>query len=394
MTLPSLVGKRVLVTGGSGFIGGRLVARLAAECGADVRVLVRSFGSAARIARFPIEMTRGDVTSAEDVDRAASGCDLIFHCAYGKDGDDQTRRRATLAGVQNVVEAARRHSALRVVHTSTISVYGDLSGAELDETAPRRRTGDTYGDSKVDAEEAALAAWRSHGVPVSVVQPTIVYGPFGSTFTVNPLQQLTTGRIILVNGGVGRCNAVYVDDVVTALILAAVSPKAIGEAFLISGPAPVTWGEFYGAYERMLGVSSTLSMTVEQALAHHRAAQPGSRRLVHEGLRLLRDPEIKRRLTSTREGAWLARTRRNALPARARERLKGRAAAAGADASNAASAAIHPIRPARIKLFAAPTVVRIDKAAALLGYRPAFDLEAGMARTRAWAQWANLLEVR
>jgi nucleoside-diphosphate-sugar epimerase len=389
--LPSLAGRRVLVTGGSGFIGGRLVARLASECGARVRVLVRSYGSAARIARFPIEMVRGDVTVAEDVDRAATGCDLLFHCAYGKDGNDSERRRATLAGVANVVAAARHHGASRVVHTSTVAVYGDLSASQLDETAPRQRTGDTYGDSKVEAEHAALDAWRSGGVPVSVIQPTIVYGPFGFTFTVNPLQQLQTGRIILVNGGTGCCNAVYVDDVVTALVLAAVKSEAVGEAFLISGPAPTTWSEFYGSFERMLGVSGTVSMSVEQSLAYYRAAHRRSRGLVIEVLRVLAEPENRQRLASTRAGSWLARHAKPLLRPHARDSLK---AQTNGNGPRKAADTIHPIRPARIKLFAAPTVVRTDKAADLLGYHPAFDLGAGMALTRAWAQWANLLAAR
>jgi nucleoside-diphosphate-sugar epimerase len=391
MSLPSLTGRRVLVTGGGGFIGGRLVARLASECGARVRVLVRSYGSAARIARFPIEMMRGDVTVAEDVDRAAAGCEILFHCAYGKDGDDSERRRATLAGVENIVAAARRHGPSRVVHTSTAAVYGDVSASQLDETAPRRRTGDTYGDSKVEAERAALDAWQRGGVPVSVIQPAIVYGPFGFTFTVNPLQQLQTGRIILVNGGTGCCNAVYVDDVVTALVLAAVRSEAVGETFLIAGPAPTTWREFYGSYERMLGVSRTVSMSVEQSLAHYRSAQRGSRGLVAEALRVLAQPENRRRLASTRTGSWLARRARALLRSHSGHKMK---VGANDQGTREAAGLIHPIRPARIKLFAAPTIVRTDKAAARLGYHPAFDLDAGMALTRAWAQWANLLAAR
>ena len=64
----------------------------------------------------------------------------------------------------------------------------------------------------------------------------------------------------MVNGVNRLCNAVYIDDVVQALILAASEDKAVGEAFLISEEEPVKWQEFYGPYERMLGVESTISM--------------------------------------------------------------------------------------------------------------------------------------
>jgi len=74
---------RVLVTGGSGFIGGGVVARLAHGCGARVRVLVRDLRRAAQIARYPVELCRGDLTNPEDVARAADGCELIVHYAVG-----------------------------------------------------------------------------------------------------------------------------------------------------------------------------------------------------------------------------------------------------------------------------------------------------------------------
>jgi len=66
---------------------------------------------------------------------------------------------------------------------------------------------------------------------------------------------LRSGLVVLVNGGDGLCNAVYVDDVVQAMLLAATAKEGAGERFLVSGPRPVTWREFYGAYEAMLGRS-------------------------------------------------------------------------------------------------------------------------------------------
>src|SRR5581483_2476179 len=85
-SMESLANARVLVTGGTGFIGGRLIERLVLQHGAHVRVLVRRYDSATRAARLPVELIGGDVTHAADVERAMTGCDYVFHCAYANAG--------------------------------------------------------------------------------------------------------------------------------------------------------------------------------------------------------------------------------------------------------------------------------------------------------------------
>src|SRR5947207_8870495 len=150
-----LTNATVLVTGATGFIGGRLAERLVVEHGAGVRALVRNFGRAARLARYPIELVPGDLCAAESIDRAAAGCDYVFHCAYGSDGEDDSRRVVNAQGTRHVLDAALKHHVKRAVHTSTVTVYGETADGRLDESAPRRRTGFAYADSKIEAEETA-----------------------------------------------------------------------------------------------------------------------------------------------------------------------------------------------------------------------------------------------
>ena len=97
---------------------------------------------------------------------------------------------------------------------------------------------------------------RSGRVPATVLQPTAVYGPYGGVWTERVLTALRTGRVILVDGGRGLANHVYVDDLVSAMLLAAVEPAAVGEAFLVSSAEPATWQELYGAFERMIGADA------------------------------------------------------------------------------------------------------------------------------------------
>jgi len=238
---------RILITGGTGFIGGRLVERLVQESGARVRVLLRNFARAPYIARFDVDMVQADLTDPGEVEQAMDGCDVVLHCACQTDGSEAAQRAVNVDGTRNILEAAQRHDVQRVVHVSTINVYGPPKDGDLDETAPRSYSGDVYSDSKVDAEKLVLD--HADRIPVSVVQPTMVYGPSGPAWTTRILNDLKNGRVILVNGGDGLCNPVYVDDMVSGIMRAAVLDGAVGEAFLISGERPVTWRECHGAYE-------------------------------------------------------------------------------------------------------------------------------------------------
>ncbi|HEX6861620.1 MAG TPA: NAD-dependent epimerase/dehydratase family protein [Thermoanaerobaculia bacterium] len=386
---------KALVTGASGFIGGRLVERLVRQ-GADVRVLVRTPSSAARLARFPLTFHLGDVTNTTDLDKAVQGCDLVFHCAYGTTGSQKRRAWVNRVGTERALEAAHRAGAKRVVYLSTLMVYGQTADGDLDETAPRRRFGNAYSDSKLDAEATALQYSRSGRMPVAILQPTAVYGPYGGVWTVQQLAELKTGRIILVNGGDGLANAVYVDDLVSAMLLAAEKDAAVGEAFLISGPETVTWRELYGYFARMFGdgPERTVSMSEEEARAWYKKHQREKGHLHQEFLRTFKqDRGFRDRLMATRELMALRELASSVLPEGLQDRIKGRMSGGGGRpaAIEEKGLPIHPLTPQMIGFFAAKTRVRIDKARRLLGYEPAFPLERGMELTEQWARWANLL---
>lgn len=392
----ALKGRKVLVTGASGFIGGRLVERLVLHHGAEVHVLVRNPASAARLARFPVTFHLGDVTRTADLEKAVPGCEVLFHCAYGTTGSQKRRAWVNRVGTERTLEAAHRAGVSRVVYLSTLMVYGQTADGDLDETAPRRRFGNAYSDSKLDAERFALQCSRSGRVPVTVLQPTAVYGPYGGVWTVQPLEALKSGRMILVNGGKGLANAVYVDDLVSAMLLAAVKDQAVGEAFLISGPEAVTWSELYGRFAAMLGdgPERTVSMTVDEARAFYKRHQREKSRFHQEFLRTFKaDRGFRDRLMATRELLALRELASSVLPEGLQDRIKGRMSGGGGRPTPPVEKGlpIHPLTPQMIGFFAAKTRVRIDKARRLLGYEPAFPLQRGMELTGQWARWANLL---
>lgn len=390
----ALSGHRILVTGGTGFIGGRLVERLALESGAQLTVLLRNYARAPYVARFPVDMVEADLTDLTEVERAMEGCDIVLHCACQTDGSEDAQRAVNVDGTKNILEAAQRHGVKRVVHVSTINVYGPPKDGDLDETAPRQYSGDVYSDSKVDAEKLALG--YADRVPVSVVQPTMVYGPGGPAWTTRILNDLKNGRVILVNDGQGLCNPVYVDDMVSGILRAAILDGAVGEAFLISGESPVTWREFYAAHEAILGVSRTVNMSAAEAEEHFKSAMGSKTHLHRESLNIIREEvAVRQRLRGTPEVQAMIRVARKLVPQSMRQSLKKRLksdAPASVATEEPTELPINPLPPPLIKLSAAKTRVRIDKAQRLLDYQPRFSFEAGTWLTGQWARWANLLD--
>ncbi|MCX6022765.1 MAG: NAD-dependent epimerase/dehydratase family protein [Chloroflexi bacterium] len=363
-----LTNMKVLVTGATGFIGGRTVERLMLEHNVQVRALVRNFAHAARLARFQLEMVGGEASDAERADAAVAGCDIVFHCAH-----DFGNPAANLASARAIAEACLRHNVKRLVYLSSFAVYEPLTADVVDETTPLKPTGWDYADNKQAIEQLLLDYAHDRGLPVVILLPTIVYGPYSIPWTIAPVQLLRKGPVVLPNGGEGVCNAVYVDDVVDAMLLAATADGVTGERFLISGPKPVTWGEFYGGYARHAGLNAPVTTLDGADIANLRGADAG---VAGKFKAILSDPI---RLV----GVWpihpiyltIRSLTAGLLWDYIRERVRGPALVPDQGLMNT---------------FSSRSSVRIEKARRLLGYAPRFDFERGMRETALYVKWANL----
>jgi nucleoside-diphosphate-sugar epimerase len=248
----------IVVTGAGGFIGGRVVEVLHALQPGRVRALVRRWASAARIGRMPVDIRLCDVTDPTAVRDALRGATAVVHCAVGD-------RRATVEGTRTVLAAAREEGLARVVHVSTIDVYGHVEG-EITEHQPMVRTGAPYGDSKIEAEQAC-AEYAGLGLPIAILRPTIVYGPFSGSWTIEFAERLLARRWLLPREDcLGLCNLVYVDDLVRAILLSIDSPKAVGDAFNINGPDVPTWWEYFELLAAELGLPPLASPSRKRAV--------------------------------------------------------------------------------------------------------------------------------
>ena len=323
---------RVAVTGAGGFIGRRL-ADMLAQSGAEVLRITRQ--------RPPLD-------DAPRLTAALSGYTALVHCAFDAYDDAANLRIAQTLG------EVCAGSGIRLVHVSTAAVYEPLPDGLLTEAASTSAPGTAYKASKLAIERCLLDLVAARGLDLVVLQPTIVYGPAGGAWTDSPVRELLTGEVWLPDAGRGLCNAVHVDDVCRAAIAACAADVPSGERLLVSGPAPVTWQAFLGAYQLMLG---TDSLRFEPA-----------------GRRFDRAVDAPRPAAALRLKRWLlgrlgahGRTRVNFLVQRLRVRLLGRRALHACGAKRA--------------LYEARCCASIEKAERLLGFRPQVDLASGMALT-------------
>ena len=189
---------RVFVTGGSGVIGGALIARLV-ERGDEVLALARSDAAVAVVQKRGARPVRGDALDAAALTRGMDGCALAFHVA-GVNAlcvkDPSAMRRVNVDGAVLAVQAAKRAGVPRLVHTSSAATVGEAPGAIGNEdTTHRGWFLSTYEETKTEGERAALAAAAEIGQDVVSVNPSSVQGPGRASGTGRILLAFLDGRL-------------------------------------------------------------------------------------------------------------------------------------------------------------------------------------------------------
>lgn len=228
------------VTGGSGFIGGRLIERLRSG-GHTVRALARSDQAAARIRGRGGEPVPGDLGDVAAMRAAAEGCEMAFHAAaaLGDWGKREEFERDNVDGTANALKACADAGVRRFVHVGTEAVL--LAGrplVDVDETAPLRPDSPAlYSSTKARAEQLVLGANRDEFETV-VVRPRFVWGRGDTTLLPAMVELVKSGRFAWIAGGRHRTSTTHVDNAVEGLLLGA-SRGVPGNAYFVTDGEPV-----------------------------------------------------------------------------------------------------------------------------------------------------------
>jgi len=244
---------RAFVTGATGFLGGRVAAKLR-ERGDEVVALVRSATGGGGL---EAELVRGDLSDPAAIERALAGCDAVFHLAAVYEiGIPRSKRAAmfetNVHGTEHVLDAASAAGVPRIVYVSTGNVLGNTRGRVVDETYERPPDGylSTYDWTKHLAHEAARER-IDRGARIVIALPGAIYGPGDHSELGAQLDQMRTGRLrVKALAGVG-VNAVHVDDAADGVLLTHDRGR-LGESYVLGGQI-TTLGEMIDVVARLTG---------------------------------------------------------------------------------------------------------------------------------------------
>jgi nucleoside-diphosphate-sugar epimerase len=330
---------KVLVTGAAGFLGGHLIDMLV-ERGDEVRAMVRPVEDASHLRTLTgVEIVHGDLTDASSLKNAVQGVQRVYNVAAktGPWGAESVYQAVNVWGVADLIRVAMDAGVERIVHTSSITVYGHHLHGVVSEDHPYHAEDNPYSRTKIEGEKLITDLVEGSGAPVVIVRPAWIYGPRDDASFGRFVARVESGKYFIIGSGKNVVPAVYVRDVAQGLIKAGdADERVIGKAYTLADDRRVTQSEFMDAIADMLNVPRLSRHVPYSAL--YTAGR-------------------------TAEIMWQRMGRRNAAPP--------------------------PLTTYGITLIGGDQWFSIDKARRDLGYEPQYDIYRGIAEGIRWYQEAK-----
>jgi nucleoside-diphosphate-sugar epimerase len=325
---------KALVTGAAGFLGGHLVEMLV-ERGDEVRALIQPGQNPAFLQTLPgVEVVEGDLTDASSLIRAVQGMQRVYHIAAqtGPWGPEAAYNAANVQGVLDLLAAAMDAGVERIVHTSSITVYGHHLHGIVTEDHPYHAEDNPYSRTRISSEKLIFQQVKERGAAVVIIRPAWIYGPRDTTSFGRLVKLIDAGKGFMLGNGKNIVPVVYVRDVAQGLLKAGdAGNHAVGRAYTIANDQHVTQEEYLNLIADELEVSHI------------------SRRYPYSAMYLA---------GWLAEAIWKVKDRQRQTPP--------------------------PVSTYNIALLGSNRQFSIDRARRELGYAPAFDVKRGVEEGIAW----------
>ncbi len=247
-----------LVTGATGLLGSHIVEQLRKR-DRPVRALVRPTSDRSWLETQGVEFVEGDITDPASLERACRGCDVVYHAAakVGDWGPWEGFQRITIDGTRNVCDAAGAAGVRRLLHISSVSVFGYYTKPRtIDETDPigyKLYKWAYYSRSKIEAERIVRDAHKTGKIEVTVIRPAWIYGERDRATIARLVAMIQQGKAKILGRGDNRLNVIYAGNIAEAAITAVDLPEAAGEVYNCSNDGVITQQEYFDLLAGSLG---------------------------------------------------------------------------------------------------------------------------------------------
>lgn len=233
---------KVLITGGTGFLGGALARRLQAQ-GVEVTVTGRNVEIGRQFEQQGMRFVRAELSDGSAMQQVCANQDIVYHCGalsspWGRWADFYA---ANVVGTKHIIQGCFRHGVKRLIHVSTPGVYfNGQPRLNLTEDAPLpRQQTNHYTQTKYMAEQLVDAAYAD-GLPVITLRPRAIFGPRDTTIFPRLIRAIQSGRLRVIGDGQTLTDLTYIDNVVDALLLCQHSDGAtLGRKYNITNGEPI-----------------------------------------------------------------------------------------------------------------------------------------------------------
>ena len=244
--------KEIVITGAAGFIGSRLV-EMASHQSWHPLCVIQSFKNLARVGRLPIHAIQWDMLKDELPSEIPLESAVVVHMAYTKALKDELNFKANVEGTKRLLALCEKKKAAHFIYVSSTAVYDEMpSGTDIQENTVPSIGKEAYGYDKSVIEEYLKKEAPKLKIPITIIRPAIVYGPFAPAWTIRVYQWIKNDVLKAYGKYDGKCNLSYVDNVTNFILACAKNPNAFGRTYNLVDPCSISWSQYFAKYEFLL----------------------------------------------------------------------------------------------------------------------------------------------